>query len=65
LARLRSSGIDDPENDPMVLVESVPCARPRLFFQLVPEPRTVKNRVHLDLAWADLAAETERRVSRP
>lgn len=23
---------------------------PRLYFQLVPEPKTVKNRVHLDLA---------------
>jgi hypothetical protein len=22
---------------------------PRIFFQLVPEPKTVKNRVHLDL----------------
>jgi hypothetical protein len=60
LARLRSEGIDDPEDDPSVLVESAPGVRPRLFFQLVPEPRTVKNRVHLDLTCADLAAETER-----
>jgi len=60
LARLRSKGIDDPEDDPTVLVESAPGVRPRLFFQLVPEPRTVKNRVHLDLTCANLAAETER-----
>ena len=49
LARLRGAGIDDPEDDPTVLVEAPGTGRPRLFFQLVPEPRTVKNRVHLDL----------------
>ena len=48
LARLRGIRINDPEDDPTVLV-AAPGARPRLFFQLVPEPRTVKNRVHLDL----------------
>ncbi|UUU38557.1 VOC family protein [Streptomyces sp. NBC_00162] len=26
-----------------------PGARPRILFQLVPEPKTVKNRVHLDV----------------
>jgi hypothetical protein len=63
LARLRSEGIDDPEDDPSVLVESAPGVRPRLFFQLVPEPRTVKNRVHLDLTCANLASETDRVVA--
>jgi hypothetical protein len=39
---------------------------PRVLFQLVPEPKTVKNRVHLDVrVGADLvAAEVERLVAR-
>ena len=63
LERLRSNGIDDPEDDPTVLVEAAPGIRPRLFFQLVPEPKTAKNRVHLDLRCADLAAEIDRLVN--
>lgn len=37
-------------------------AGPRLFFQRVPEPKTAKNRVHLDLQVgpSDRAAEVER-----
>ena len=60
LARLRSIGINDPEDDPTVLVEAGPGIHPRLFFQLVPEPKTVKNRVHLDLRCADLRTEVDR-----
>ena len=48
LARLRAAGIFDPEDDPSVLVEG-PDGQPRIFFQLVPESKTGKNRVHLDL----------------
>jgi hypothetical protein len=59
LDRLRSIGITDPEDDPNVLVEA-PGARPRLFFQLVPEPKTVRNRVHLDLRCDFFDAELER-----
>jgi Glyoxalase-like domain len=59
LARLRSNGINDPEDDPTVLVEA-PGAGPHLFFQLVPEPRIVKNRVHLDLRCDSFEAELER-----
>ncbi len=33
---------------------------PRFLLQRVPEPRTVKNRVHLDLEADDAAAEIER-----
>ncbi|WP_378738414.1 VOC family protein [Nocardia brasiliensis] len=62
LARLRTVGIDDPEDDPTVLVEAGPGIRPRLFFQLVPETKVVKNRLHLDLASDDPAAEVERLV---
>jgi Glyoxalase-like domain len=59
LARLRAIGVYDPEDDPSVLVES-PGTFPRLFCQLVLEPRTGKNRVHLDLRADDPEAEVER-----
>jgi Glyoxalase-like domain len=59
LARLRDAGVSDPEDDPTVLVEG-PAGRPRPFFQLVPEPRTVKNRVHLDLRGHAVEAELDR-----
>ena len=59
LARLRAEGIDDPEDDPSVLVEAGP-GRPRFFFTRVPEPKTVKNRLHLDLRAEDAVAERGR-----
>jgi hypothetical protein len=62
LARLQTMGIHDPEDDPSVLVEPAAGEGPRLWFTLVPEPKTVKNRVHLDLRAADVAAEAERLV---
>lgn len=62
LARLRAAGIYDTENDPSVLVEPAQGTGPRMFFQLVPESKVVKNRVHLDLASADVAAEVGRLV---
>jgi hypothetical protein len=39
---------------------------PRVLFQLVPEPKTVKNRVHLDVrvGEANIAAEVERLTAR-
>jgi hypothetical protein len=42
LARLRDAGVFDPEDDPSVLVEA-PGTHPRIFFQLVPEQKTVKT----------------------
>jgi hypothetical protein len=60
LARLRAEGIDDPEDDPTVLVLPPNAGMPRLFFQLVPEPKAVKNRVHLDLRTDDVEAEVRR-----
>ncbi|AQZ66476.1 unnamed protein product [[Actinomadura] parvosata subsp. kistnae] len=57
LARLRSIGVDDPEDDPTVLVEGGPV---RLWFQRVPERKIVKNRLHLDLRADDPDAEMER-----
>ena len=59
LDRLRAAGIDDPEDDPTVLVEG-PDGAPRLWFQRVPEDKVSKNRVHLDLATDDVDAEVER-----
>ena len=49
LARLRAMGIDSPEDDPSVLVQRADGAGPRLFLVRVPEPKTVKNRVHIDV----------------
>ena len=60
LDRLRAAGIDDPEDDPTVLVEPSSGSGPRLWFQRVPETKQVKNRVHLDLACADVRAEVLR-----
>jgi len=62
LARLRTMGITDPEDDPGVLVEPPSPAQPRLYFQKVPEPRSAKNRVHLDLRADDVEAEAARLV---
>ena len=61
LARLRAAGIDDPEDDPSVLVESE-GSPVRLWFRLVPEPKTAKNRVHLDLRCDDADREVARLV---
>jgi len=44
LERLRAAGINDPEDDPSVLVESDPGVRPRFWFTLVPEQKVTKNR---------------------
>jgi Glyoxalase-like domain len=60
LTRLRAAGIDSPEDDPTVLVEPEREGGPRLFFQLVPEAKTVKNRLHLDLRCADVDGEVAR-----
>ncbi|MFI6299730.1 VOC family protein [Nonomuraea sp. NPDC050790] len=59
LERLRSRGFSGPEDDPTVLVEG-PAGAPRIWFVRVPEPRTAKNRVHLDVRAADVEAERAR-----
>jgi len=63
IARLHSLGIDDLDDDPSVLVERADGGRPRIFFQLVPESKVVKNRVHIDLDSDDPDAEISRLVS--
>lgn len=55
IERLRRMGINDIEDDPSVLVIPSDGVGPRIFFALVPEPKTVKNRVHLDVKGNDLA----------
>jgi Glyoxalase-like domain len=62
LARLRAMGVDDPEDDPNVLVEPLDATRPRLFLQAVPEPKVAKNRVHVDLTAEDPRRERQRLV---
>ncbi len=57
LERLRGQGIDSPEDDPTVLVEPTSGVGPRLWFQRVPEPKAVKNRVHLDLLSSDAVGD--------
>lgn len=59
LARLRAQGIAGPEDDPTVLVEPSGDG-PRLWCQLVPEPKRVKNRLHLDLVSGTPEAEIGR-----
>jgi Glyoxalase-like domain len=64
LERLRGLGINDVNDDPTVLVVRTDGEPPQLTFQLVPESKVVKNRVHLDLGTDDRAAEIARLVSR-
>lgn len=63
LSRLRSIGVTDVEDDPTVLVEPTVGRGPRLWFQLVPEPKQVKNRVHLDLRADNVDDELDRLLS--
>jgi hypothetical protein len=47
-----------PEN--AVVEATDPASGPRLFFNKVPEPKTVKNRLHLDLLTEHYEEETAR-----
>jgi hypothetical protein len=60
MAQLRAMGIDDPEDDPGVIVEG---PGPRFYFQQVPEGKVAKNRMHLDLWSDDRDAEVARLVA--
>ena len=63
LDRLRAMGVRDIADDPSVLVEPVARPGPRFFFQLVTEPKQVKNRLHLDLVAEDVTPEIDRLVA--
>src|SRR5690349_3407001 len=49
LAQLRAEGIDRPEDDPNIAVDPIDGNGPSVWFCQVPEPKVVKNRVHLDV----------------
>jgi hypothetical protein len=55
IAKLKSMGIDDVEDDPSVMALRKDGGGPRLFFTKVPEVRTAKSRVHLDVTLRDRA----------
>jgi hypothetical protein len=48
IERLRAADIHDIADDPTVPIDP-PDGGPSIFFVQVPEPKTVKNRVHLDV----------------
>jgi hypothetical protein len=54
LARLRAAGIDDIAADPSVAILPQDDG-PTLWFNLVPEPKVAKNRVHIDVNLENLA----------
>jgi hypothetical protein len=45
---LREAGIDDIEDDPSVVI-GPPGDGPTVWFNRVPEPKSTKNRVHIDI----------------
>lgn len=47
---LRSQGRPEEDLNATFAIEDPAGVRPRMFFQRVLEPKSVKNRVHLDLA---------------
>jgi len=49
LAALDARGIERPEDDPSIAVDPVDGLGPTFFFNRVPEAKTVKNRVHVDV----------------
>ena len=46
--------------DDGALLEDTGGAEPKLFLQVVPEPKSGKNRAHVDLVVEDFASELER-----
>jgi glyoxalase superfamily protein len=48
-AALRSWGVPESEFNSASAAQDPDSRGPRLYFQRVPEPKTVKNRLHLDL----------------
>ena len=56
ISRLASLGFT-PATDPTVAVDG---PGPTLFFQKVPEGKTAKNRIHLDIEVSDRKAKVER-----
>jgi hypothetical protein len=57
---LREHGRSEEDLNATFALDDPAGARPRLFFQRVPEPKVAKNRVHLDLA-APATSDNDRR----
>ncbi|MGQ0433668.1 MAG: VOC family protein [Microthrixaceae bacterium] len=49
LEQLRAQGIDRPEDDPYMALDPIDEPGPSFWFLRVPEGKTVKNRVHIDV----------------
>jgi Glyoxalase-like domain len=49
LAALREEGVSGPEGDPYIAVDPIDEPGPTFWFNQVPEPKRVKNRVHVDV----------------
>ncbi len=49
LAALRAAGIVGPEGDPSIAVDPIDELGPTFWFNRVPETKSVKNRVHVDV----------------
>ncbi|MEY2426482.1 MAG: hypothetical protein QOI61_2054 [Actinomycetota bacterium] len=49
LAALRAEGIERKEDDPNLALDPIDGPGPSVWFCQVPEPKTVKNRVHIDV----------------
>src|SRR5258706_11095836 len=63
-AELLGRQVDDhpTRENAVVLVDDAGVHGPRLAFHQVPEPKTVKNRVHLDFVTTEFEAESDRLV---
>jgi catechol 2,3-dioxygenase-like lactoylglutathione lyase family enzyme len=60
---LRSQGRPDAELNQTFALDDPEGLRPRLFFQRVPEPKTAKNRLHLDItAPSDVPGERRAQI---
>ena len=46
---MRAQGIERIEDDPSIVIDPIDGVGPPIWFNKVPEPKTVKNRVHLDM----------------
>jgi predicted enzyme related to lactoylglutathione lyase len=60
LAAFWSAVLDRPVVDGADANYAAVTGEPGLAFMKVPEPKTAKNRMHLDLTVADLAGESDR-----
>jgi predicted enzyme related to lactoylglutathione lyase len=66
LARFWSAATGYPiaqQDEAMATLAPEEPGRPKLLFMRVPEPRTVKNRLHLDVGVDDIDAEAARLIA--